>query len=103
MDVSDMIGWIFIVIILIGGIWVCSILIPDAYHEIKSYQVMRDQCDMNPDICFCEYGECSIKSSCSYTTINDNPMTGGCNHTKICEMVTKANWKEGIWEYGCNK
>lgn len=64
---------------------------------------MQEECANNPDVCFCDLGSCSIKSSCSYTTINDGPRTGGCNHSKICEIVTKANWKEGIWEYDCAK
>ena len=76
-------------------------IIPQAYGDLKSYQIMVDECEMNPDICFCDRGSCSIKSSCGYTRINDEPTTGGCNHTKICDIVRKANWKEGIWEYAC--
>ena len=101
MDAGDAIGWVLLFIILIGGIWVCSIILPDAYREIRSYQIMQAECDANPEVCFCDRGYCSIKSSCSYTTINNEPTTGGCNHTKICEIFKRANWKEGIWEYDC--
>ena len=101
MDFLDVLGWILIVVVLIVGVWSLSIIIPTAYHEAKSYWAMQDECEANPDICFCASGSCSMKSSCSYTRINDGPQTGGCNYTKICEIVTKANWKEGIWEYDC--
>jgi len=76
-------------------------IIPQAIADIKSYNIMVDECEMNPDICFCDIGSCSIKSRCDYKTIDDGPTTGGCNYTKICEIVKKANWKEGIWEYDC--
>jgi len=101
MEILDIVGWIVFIFILIFGVFVLSIIIPDAYNEYKSYHIMQEECDANPDICFCNNGGCTIKSSCSYTTINDGPTTGGCDHTKICEIVTKANWEEGIWEYDC--
>ena len=101
MDTFDIFGWILIVILLIGGVWALSIIIPDVYNEIRSYNIMQNECEANPDVCFCDSGSCSFRSSCSYTTINDGPITGGCNHTKICEISRKANWKEGLWEYNC--
>ena len=97
----DILGFIFAACLIVGFVAIIFVLIPATYNEIKSYHIMQDECDMNPDICFCDMGSCSIKSSCSYRTINDDPTTGGCNYTKICDIVTKANWKEGIWEYDC--
>ena len=101
MEASEVIGWIVLVLLLIGMVWVLSVIIPDTYNEVRSYHILADECNANPDVCFCEHGSCSIKSSCSYTTINDGPTTGGCNHTKICDIARKANWKEGLWNYDC--
>lgn len=101
MDVSDIIGWVLVIVFLIGISYFLYVMIPVTYNEIRSYNIMQDECNVNPDICFCDRGSCSIKSSCGYTKINDGSTIGGCNHTKICEIVTKANWKEGIWEYDC--
>jgi len=101
MDALDIIACIFSGLLLIGIILILFTVIPDAYNEYKSYNIMVDECNANPDICFCDRGSCSIKSSCSYNRINDGPTTGGCNYTRICDIVKKANWKEGIWEYDC--
>jgi hypothetical protein len=101
MDITEVVGWIFLGLVLILMVWALSIVIPDAYNEIRTYQILQNECEANPDVCFCEYGSCSVKSSCSYTQINDQPQTGGCDHTKICNIARKANWKEGLWDYDC--
>ena len=103
MKFTDILGWVILIILLAGFIWCMMIIIPDTYHSIKSYHIMQDECEANPDICFCSDGDCSIKSSCSYSQFNNGPVIGGCNYTRLCEIFKKANWKEGLWDYDCNK
>ena len=98
---TEIFGWIFVLILLGGMIWVLSIVIPDAYQNIRSYNIMQNECEANPDICFCDQGSCSVKSSCSYSKFNNEPMTGGCNTTRLCEIFKRADWKEGLWDYDC--
>jgi len=101
LDILDILGYIFAVCLIVGFGVIIFTIIPDAYGEYKSYNIMKDECDINPDICFCDNGGCAIKSSCSYVKNNNDPISGGCNYTKICDIVNKANWKEGIWQYDC--
>jgi len=101
MDKLDFGYFILYILLCVAFFIVIFTVVPQAYGEYRSYNIMKEECDMNPDICFCDGGSCSIKSSCSYTTINDGATTGGCDYTKICDIVKKANWKEGIWEYDC--
>jgi len=101
MDFSNVIVGIIIIGLVIGGAYILATIIPLAYNEIKSYHIMEDECKINSDICFCNSGSCTIKSSCSFSKINDDPTIGGCNHTRLCEIFKHANWKEGLWNYDC--
>lgn len=98
---TEILGLILCIVLIVGGSYVLYMLIPAVYQEIRSYQIMQDECDANPDICFCSQGSCSIKSSCSYSQINGGPTIGGCNHTRLCEIFKRADWKEGLWDYDC--
>ena len=101
MNIWDIIGCVFIVLLIGGALYVIPALIIESYHEIRSYHIMQEECKANSDICFCASGSCSIKSSCSYSQINGGSMLGGCNTTRLCEIFKRADWKEGLWDYNC--
>ena len=102
MNAVDILEWIGIIVLLAVCGYITTSLVIISYDQIHSYRIMQNECEINSDICFCNYGECTIKSSCSYSQFNNGPTIGGCNHTRLCAIFKKANWKEGLWDYDCN-
>ena len=89
-----MVGIIIIGMVIFGTI-VIGNLVPLLYSEINTYKILTEQCNNNPDVCYCDSGSCSFKSTCTGT--------GTCDNAKICDILIKANYKMGLWEYNCTR
>ena len=107
MEMSRTVTMILFGIIAFGMLFLFSGGISKTLEEMDKYNKYQDFCEIRPNCCYCELGECSFKtSSYSSTQITNGILTnsskGMSDDTKnLCELAKQLNDKKVLFDVGC--
>ena len=92
-------GLLYVVIFSLVMYFMFTEVISPTIKQIHNTRMLKEECRMNPDVCYCTTYWCVAKFKCNSVYVNNVLVNGSCNLEKLCDIANRTEWKEVTFEY----